>query len=205
MEIQMQFAANGALSGHLSKPEVGPFENPTRKAQLICDIVLGMRYVHSHHIIHRDLKPANILLDENWRGLIGDFGLSRSISASGPPTPETGTRYYAAPEQWDSNVEYNEKVDVFSFGLIVYEIIGDILVFPNGHWSPQLPEIPAAFGQIMRNLIPRCWSAGPSQRPSFEEILELFRSCQFAILPGTDGAAIERTVSEVLEVEKGLR
>jgi serine/threonine protein kinase len=69
-----------------------------------------MGYVHSLHIIHRDLKPANILLDESWRGLTGDFGLSRPMSAFGPPTPETGTREYAAPEQRDPGGEYDRTV-----------------------------------------------------------------------------------------------
>jgi serine/threonine protein kinase len=207
IEIQMQFAPNGSLSNHLTQPESEQrrsFGNPTRKAQLICDIVLGMRYVHSHQIIHRDLKPANILLDENWRGLIGDFGLSRMISGKGPPTPETGTRYYAAPEQWIPGVEYSEKVDVFAFGLILYEIISDVLVFPNGQWSRKLPKMSAEFGPVMHSLLPRCWSADANERPSFQEILELFASCGFGILPGVDRAAISRAVSEVLEVERGL-
>jgi serine/threonine protein kinase len=50
-----------------------------------------MKYVHSRGIIHRDLKPENILLDENCRGLISDFGLSRCGSAKGPVSPDKGT------------------------------------------------------------------------------------------------------------------
>jgi TPR repeat protein/tRNA A-37 threonylcarbamoyl transferase component Bud32 len=207
IEIQMQLAENGALSDHLNKynfisqPLV---RNPTRKAQLICDIVLGMRYIHSHGIIHRDLKPANILLDGKWRGLIGDFGWSRSTSAQGPPTAKAGTPLYAAPEMLTPGCRYNERVDVFAFALVLYEIIGNVPAFRGGRTSGQMPAIPDEFGPCMQQLIPRCWSSDPNDRPSFQAILDEFQGCGFAILPGADGNAISQAVSEILAVEKTL-
>jgi serine/threonine protein kinase len=207
-EIQMQYAAHGALSTHLTDPKSGSprsFGDATRKAQLICDIVLGMRYmyIHSHDIIHRDLKPANILLDENWRGLIADFGLSRSTSAEGPPTADRFTLLYAAPEQLVPGRQYGEKVDIFAFALVVYEIVGDVPVFRQVR-SGQLPVLPPRFGPVMRELIPRCWSKNPNDRPSFQDIFETFAGCGFAILPDADATAISQAVSEVLQVENAL-
>jgi serine/threonine protein kinase len=160
-----------------------------------------MRYVHLHHIVHRDLKPDNILIDGNWRGLIGDFGLSRTLSGEGPPTDRTGTPLYAAPEQLIRHFRYTEKVDVFAFGLILYEILGHVPAFPRGRPAP-FPDIPSSFGPLMHELIPRCWSLTSTDRPSFEEIFDSFSACKFAILPGADGEAISRSVSEVLELEK---
>jgi serine/threonine protein kinase len=152
--------------------------------------------------MHRDLKPANILVDENWRGLIGDFGLSRSMIGAGLPTPDVGTPLYAAPEQMTPGVQYTGKVDVFAFGLIVYEIIREIPVFREPR-STQLPSvtIPDGFGRLMQKLIPRCWSLNPNDRPSFESIICDFDSCGFSILPGADGRAISEAVSEVLKAE----
>jgi serine/threonine protein kinase len=206
-EIQMQYAAKGDLSTHLVDRESRSrsFGDDTRKAQLICDIVLGMRYMHSHHIIHRDLKPANILLDENWRGLIGDLGSSRSGLAEGPPTAESFTLFYAAPEQLIPHRQYGEKVDVFAFGLVVYEIVGDVAVF-EGSRPEKMRYIPihTRFGPVMQELIPRCWSEDPEARPSFQDIFETFVSCGFAILPDADATAISQAVSKVLQVENAL-
>jgi hypothetical protein len=203
-EIQMQLARRGALSRHLTarnSPIPRSFGNPTQKGILLCDIVLGMRHVHSHRIIHRDLKPANIFIDGNGRGLIGDFGLSHSISAKGLPTEAVGTPLYAAPEQTEDGVAYTEKVDVFAFALISYEIIGDWPIFPGGR-PDRFPEIPDTFGSLMQRLIPRCWSCKPRHRPSFEAIFAEFQKCEFAILPGVDAKSILQAVSEVLEKEQ---
>jgi serine/threonine protein kinase len=107
----MELAENGDLSGYLNRDWGVRWQ-----AIVICGIVLGMRYAHRRGIMHRDLKPANIYLDEHWHALIGDFGLSRSGLAEGPPTPQANTRLCAAPEQLEIGVQHTDKVDVFAFG-----------------------------------------------------------------------------------------
>jgi hypothetical protein len=205
-QIQLEYAQNGALSNYLTRQGSAyrmSFGDPTRKAQLICDIVLGMRYVHQRKIVHRDLKPANIFLDANWRAFIGDFSLSRSITAEGPPTPEAGTPYYAAPEQMIPGRQYTGKVDVFAFGLMLYEILGNVPVFPAGR-SDRLPNIPDAFGPVMQNLIHLCWSLNPRDRPSFADIFREFERCGFAIVQGADATQISQAVSAVIQQERHL-
>jgi serine/threonine protein kinase len=75
---------------------------------------------------------------------------------------------------------YTSKVDVFSFGLILYEILVGTPVFPDSmppfpimrqFFEGSMPPIPATCGQFMQQLIPRCWSMNPESRPSFAEIL----------------------------------
>jgi serine/threonine protein kinase len=205
-EIWMQLAPNGPLTYHLPRGRhvlLGFLRDSTRKARLICDIVIGMRYVHSCGMIHRDLKPDNILLDANGRGLICDFGLSRMQSAEGLPSGDAGTYQYAAPEQWRRG-RYNEKVDVFSFGLVVYEIITGRRVFERRR-SSRLPDLPQSFGRLMQNVIRRCWSSTPSDRPSFADIFNEFKESQWAVLPGADGERIAASVAEVTRSETGLR
>jgi serine/threonine protein kinase len=124
-----------------------------------------MRHVHLHNIIHRDLKPGNILLDENWRAWIGDFGLSRSRSAKGLPTPEDGTYGYAAAEQMTAGVPYTGKVDVHAFGRVLCDILQDVPAFP-GVLSHKWPRIPSAFGPLMQDLTPRCLSVSLAKRHS---------------------------------------
>jgi serine/threonine protein kinase len=154
--------------------------------------------------MHRDLKPENILLDAHGRGLICDFGLARMQSAEGPPSWNAVTEMYAAPEQLTPKGRYNEKVDVFTFGLVVYEIITRRRPFDHGR-SSKLPDLPQSFGPLMQNLIRRCWSLTPSERPSFEDIFNEFKESQWAILAGADGARIAASVAEVTRRETGLR
>jgi hypothetical protein len=204
-EIQMKFAPNGTLRDHIggTRAYLGLLRNRTRQACLICDIVLGMRYVHSCGFMHRDLKPQNILLDENWRGLISDFGHSRSGSATGPPTPNAGTFAYAAPEQRQGDAPYTAKVDVFAFGLIAYEMIAGHPAFESPE-STELSPPPSYFGSFMQNLIQRCWSSNPNARPLFEEVFHDFERRGWQILPEADPAVIAASVSKVLKEESQL-
>jgi hypothetical protein len=199
-EIHMQMAANGAVSDHLRDKKLA---DPTRQARIICDIVLGMRYIHSCGIIHRDLKPANIMLDENWRALIGDFGFSRVGPAEGLTSPWTGTEFYAAPEQWEAKCPYDGKVDVFAFGWVVYEMMrGPSLVASPDRAFLQNP--PVAFGSLIPALVLRCFSINPSDRPSFQEIFDEFQANAWAILPNADVKVVETAVSEVIALERRL-
>ncbi|XWS41103.1 hypothetical protein CRYUN_Cryun17cG0052000 [Craigia yunnanensis] len=97
----------------------------TRK-KIILDIAKGLAYPHEdckQKIIHLDIKPQNILLDENFNAKVSDFGLSKLIgrNQSQVVTTMTGTPGYMAPA-WLSSV-ITEKVDVYSFGIVVLEIL----------------------------------------------------------------------------------
>jgi serine/threonine protein kinase len=169
-----------------------------------------MRFVHFRDIIHRDLKPSNILIGWNGRALIGDFGSSRFTIDDGTLTSELGTVHYAAPELFVQNAELTTKVDVWGFGLVLYEIVTCTAVFPislrpfevirqiRTHYRP---PIPSECGDYIRELISRCWSDDPLFRPSFDAILREFRARQFAIIPGVDCDEIRRAVDGVLQWE----
>jgi TPR repeat protein len=213
-EIHLGYAPNGPVSRVLGTCRNAghrpAFWTPTRIGIVICDVVLGMRYIHSRGIMHRDLKPSNILLSRNYRGLVSDFGLSTFESRGGPWTGDTGTVRYAAPEQGYDG-PHTKKLDVFSFGLILYEIIGNLPVFgaqdsdldvARRLQSRDLPNIPGEFGRLMQELIPRCWSWEPESRPSFDEIFRKFESAGFAILPNADASVIRNAVSQVLAWER---
>lgn len=104
------------------------FWNDTRKLINIYGIASAMSYLHAHNIIHRDLKPANILMDSFLCPKIADFGLSKintiekvdSIIKSADGCIK-GTPSYMAPEIW-FRVEYSKASDVYTFGLILFEI-----------------------------------------------------------------------------------
>jgi serine/threonine-protein kinase len=106
----------------------------TVKSRTIARIVLGMQYVHPKGIIHRDLKPNNILLEgaEN-HARICDFHVSRVADLPKMFMQCVGTPHYIAPDMYESGEDEDgflhpdptEKVDVFSFSLILYEIVTD--------------------------------------------------------------------------------
>ena len=95
--------------------------NNVQIALCIYQIVEGMKYVHHQKIIHRDLKPSNILIDEHGTVKICDFGISKIMSGQEQQTmtASVGTMLYMAPEIMDNN-NYDEKVDVYSFGILLY-------------------------------------------------------------------------------------
>jgi serine/threonine protein kinase len=193
--IVMKFASNGALSAHLRRNGPSPLRNPTRQGILICDIIMGMRFIHEQGFMHRDLKPLKILLDHDWRGLISDFGLSREVSAPGAPSPNAGTDDYSAPEQLIWGFPYDNKVDVYAFGLVAYEIVtGSCAV--NRRQSALPVE---SFGSLMQGLILRCWSEDPDLRPSFEAIFKEIERNGFAVLPKADPNVIRQSVSTVMD------
>jgi serine/threonine protein kinase len=200
-EIHTEYAENGSRAEVLKRRGFRTIPNawnPTAKAIIITGIVLGMKWVHSHGIIHRDLKPGNIMINALGRVLIGDFGASCLENEDRTMTSETGTVHYAAPEMFQ-DVQYTNKVDIFSFALIVYEILVGAPVFSHDESpfqvmrrlrSGDMAQIPDSCGWFMQELIPRCWSKDPESRPSFQTILDEFRSNNFAIFPGADATVI---------------
>jgi serine/threonine protein kinase len=195
-EIQMEYAENKSLKEALHKVNQGilpTFWNATGIGIIICGLVLGMRFVHSRGIIHRDLKPSNVLLDREGRVLIADFGTSHNESDDRTPVGE-GTVHYAAPEMFEQDADCTAKCDVFTFGLILYEILALKPVFEPKADPPfsvirrlrarDFPLIPAEWGTLLAELISRCWQNDPTERPSFKEIFGVIEAAQFAIVPG---------------------
>ena len=93
-------------------------------------LVEGLRYIHGEGIIHRDLKLENIFLNkEKTDVVIGDFGLSNFWHPEGKLGTRCGSAEYAAPEMFDKNVEYNQSVDVWSLGIMLYAMLSGQLPF----------------------------------------------------------------------------
>jgi len=101
-------------------------------------LLRGLKYIHSAGIIHRDLKPSNILLNSNCDLKICDFGLARSNQDENSMTQYVVTRWYRAPEIMVCDEFYDTKVDVWSVGCILAEMIKTSPLFPGDHYIQQL-------------------------------------------------------------------
>ncbi|EFJ25282.1 hypothetical protein SELMODRAFT_99517 [Selaginella moellendorffii] len=122
-----EFVCNGSLNKHLSRKNPKPLDWPSRQ-NIALGAARGLRYLHEECrigcIVHRDVRPNNILVTHDFTALVGDFGLAR-WQASGDTAEQTrviGTIGYVAPEYAETG-HITEKADVYSFGLVLLEII----------------------------------------------------------------------------------
>ncbi|GBG24021.1 Protein kinase, putative [Hondaea fermentalgiana] len=145
------------------------------------DIARGMKYLHQRcSIIQRDLKPRNLLIDEAYNVKICDFGLSKHMNVKEEGLTACGTPYWTAPEVILGE-EYNNKADVFSYAIILWELITREEPYsglPGLEVAIKVaneglrPRIPKFCPEPIAALIEECWQHDSELRPSFGEILE---------------------------------
>ncbi|KAI9079197.1 hypothetical protein K1719_038802 [Acacia pycnantha] len=134
-----EYMANGNLQDYLSgKGSRSKFLTWEDRLWIALDAAQGLEYLHNGckpPIIHRDVKSSNILLDENFRAKVADFGLSKIIptdDGTHVSTVVAGTPGYIDPEYYITN-RLMEKSDVFSFGAVLFEIITCLPVISRTH------------------------------------------------------------------------
>ncbi|KAI3466306.1 hypothetical protein Pfo_022969 [Paulownia fortunei] len=161
-----------------------------RKRLIIAmDAAFGMEYLHSKNIVHFDLKCDNLLvnLKDPSRPIckVGDFGLSKIKRNTLVSGGVRGTLPWMAPELLNgSSNKVSEKVDVFSFGIVLWEILTGEEPYANMHYGAIIggivnntlrPTIPSYCDPEWRKLMEQCWAPNPALRPSFTEIASRLR------------------------------
>ncbi|KAJ4890057.1 Protein kinase superfamily protein with octicosapeptide/Phox/Bem1p domain [Raphanus sativus] len=161
-----------------------------RKRLIIAmDAAFGMEYLHAKNIVHFDLKCDNLLvnLKDPSRPIckVGDFGLSKIKRNTLVSGGVRGTLPWMAPELLNgSSSKVSEKVDVFSFGIVLWEILTGEEPYANMHYGAIIggivnntlrPTIPSYCDSDWRVLMEECWAPIPTARPSFTEIADRLR------------------------------
>ena len=137
------------------------------------DIACGMSYLHQwkpHPLIHRDISSANILLEplpKSWRAKLSDYGSANFVNLISL-TSNPGNPTYAAPEAAYPD-QHSPKMDVFSFGVMLVEMcLGE---FPETRPEQRESQIQCIGWSPMENLIRRCISESPANRPCMNDVM----------------------------------
>lgn len=149
---------------------------------IACEIAVALKYLHSRNVIHCDLKSSNILIGENWKIKISDYGLSRFFNKNNKDDNRgrIGTPHWMAPEIL-KGVKYEQSADIFSFGMILWEILSqDIPYYGVNPYQvihlvadqKKIVEVPNEGNSTLRKLTQRCLEYEPSLRPNMDEIVE---------------------------------
>ncbi|OMO86600.1 hypothetical protein COLO4_21056 [Corchorus olitorius] len=185
--ILTEFLPRGSLYKLLHRPTLQLDEK--RRMRMALDVAKGMNYLHTSHptIVHRDLKSPNLLVDKNWVVKVCDFGLSRMKHHTFLSSKSTaGTPEWMAPEIL-RNEPANEKCDVYSFGVILWELVtlrvpwkglNPMQVVGAVGFQNRRLEIPEDVDPTVAQIIRECWQTEPHLRPSFAQLMSRLRRLQ---------------------------
>ncbi len=139
---------------------------------VVMDAAEGLEFAHRTGVIHRDLKPGNVLIGEDGRGLLTDFGHARSqLNETMTPTGEfLGTPLYMAPEQQADPRNADERSDIYSLGRVLSEVHGVDLRIPHGLETLDNPALAIVLSRATR----------PHARDRFQTVGELRRALSLA-------------------------
>eukprot|EP01087_Luapelamoeba_hula_P003949 TRINITY_DN138_c0_g2_i1.p1 TRINITY_DN138_c0_g2~~TRINITY_DN138_c0_g2_i1.p1 ORF type:complete len:1696 (-),score=223.93 TRINITY_DN138_c0_g2_i1:132-5219(-) len=203
--IIMEFMELGSLYDVLHN-ELVPSLPMGLKVKLATQAAQGMHFLHSSGILHRDLKSPNILLDDKWNAKISDFGLTKFKQESGSDIDKlAGSLFWTAPEVLGEECPYSEAGDVYSFGIILWELL--TALEPYGGMNPTTvavsvlrddlrPMIPACALPEYAELTRNCWTRDAANRPGFLEVVTRLKSLASSTTSSTEESSGGRPSSK---------
>jgi serine/threonine protein kinase len=214
--VMLEYAAGGDLTHRLKDAAGSLLKFPWKdRVQCASDIASGMSFLHSKGFIHRDLKSLNVLCTENGRCMIADLGLARRLERAADAdavntdkkkkknqlslqnsdgyerkhegvTAWAGTAAWMAPEV--TGYDYGPSVDVFSFGVVLWELLTCRIPWAGSSYTfahliiravlrgerpevtdEDLKEVPDGYVALMK----QCWQTEPKERPTFKRAMAM--------------------------------
>lgn len=181
--IVMEFLKGGDLLTMLRRAAKRKSLNEAQRVHLALSIASGMLHLHAENILHRDLAARNVLLSRDGEPRISDFGMSHHAAADSEQqiAAEVGPIRWMAPESLAKGV-YSAKTDVFSFGILLYELLSDGKIpqeeIPLKELAERrrdeclVPEAPPKSSPVLASLLKQCCSKKPGDRPTFKAIVK---------------------------------
>src|SRR4051795_12205552 len=188
--LVMQLVEGDTLADELRRGPIG-LDRAARYGAALAD---ALEYVHAQGFVHRDVKPANVLVADDGRVHLADFGIARLVdSAHVTRTGEVlGTPAYFAPEQV-SGEPVGPAADIYALGVMLLECLTGRRPFEGTAMEVAMarlsrdPEVPATLPSGWRTLLPAMTARVPAQRPTAGQVADALR----AIAAGED---VDRTV-----------
>ncbi len=201
--IVTKFMSHGSLYSYLTAHNVLSWGE---KIGFALDIARGLEYMHSENILHGDIKAENVLVNQDLKAVLSDFGLSSEIPASGKVKKRAGTPQWMAPETWQKNI-LTEQTDVYGLAMFLWELInrdrknaepysaemnvkeGGILI---GDHSPESNTSVAKWvihghrekfskgtPKFWQKFIKSGWNGSPQARPRMGEMVTILCFCEY--------------------------
>jgi len=172
--IVMEYVGGGTLANRITGTPLS-----AREAILIGERMAdALAYAHAADVIHRDFKPGNILMREDGTPVLSDFGIAKSFDTSVKTEfgRVLGSLRYMAPEQGLDSSNLTNRADVYSFGLVLYEMLKGMLPRHPVRNPRDAEEIVREVDGPLGDLISRCLNIEPGARPSAAECHALLES-----------------------------
>lgn len=166
--IVTDYCPNGDLVQYISNTG---FKNDQELKEIEYEILIGLEYLHDQGIAHCDIKPDNILLDENMKPIICDFGLSKFVDQENEGIIN-GALQYSSPELFENgDVDYL-KADVWAIGITFY-IISELKLPYIGGTTIKTGKLSInSANESLNKFVEKCTKMNPEERPSVYELLD---------------------------------
>jgi serine/threonine protein kinase len=179
VHVALELMDMGSLQDFLKRTRNSPIpENFI--AVIAFQVLKGLEFLHAHKQLHRDIKPGNILLNSDGAVKLSDFGISKSLDNTANICDTfVGTATYMSPERAVGH-DYSFSADVWSFGMVLYEMATGQHPFPSTSSFPVLfdclctkpePRLSSSFSPDLCELVQLCLSRDPLNRPSVSQLL----------------------------------